>query len=145
MEFLMTYGWAILVVLAAIAALAYFGVLSPDRFVPDKCLVQGGGITCTEYKADATANTVTIILSNDGGSTLSDVNVTLAPRSGCTLVAPADFVNLGPIADGGTASAVFTCGGTIGSKVRGDITIDYLPEGKTLVQTATGSLSAKSQ
>lgn len=29
MEFLMTYGWAILVVLAAIGALAYFGVLSP--------------------------------------------------------------------------------------------------------------------
>ena len=34
MEFLMTYGWAILVVLAAIAALAYFGVLSPARFLP---------------------------------------------------------------------------------------------------------------
>jgi uncharacterized protein (UPF0333 family) len=32
MEFLMTYGWAILVVLAAIGALAYFGVLSPDKF-----------------------------------------------------------------------------------------------------------------
>ncbi|MBI1979078.1 MAG: hypothetical protein HYS62_03415, partial [Candidatus Aenigmarchaeota archaeon] len=31
MEFLMTYGWAILVVLAAIAALAYFGVLSPEK------------------------------------------------------------------------------------------------------------------
>ena len=29
MEFLMTYGWAILVVLVAIGALAYFGVLSP--------------------------------------------------------------------------------------------------------------------
>lgn len=29
----MTYGWAILVVLAAIAALAYFGVLSPDKFL----------------------------------------------------------------------------------------------------------------
>jgi len=27
MEFLMTYGWAILVVLAAIGALAYFGIL----------------------------------------------------------------------------------------------------------------------
>ena len=35
LEFLMTYGWAILVVLAAIAALAYFGVLSPDRFLPE--------------------------------------------------------------------------------------------------------------
>jgi hypothetical protein len=27
-------GWAILVVLAAIGALAYFGVLSPERFIP---------------------------------------------------------------------------------------------------------------
>lgn len=35
MEFLMTYGWAILVVLIAIGALAYFGVLSPERFKPE--------------------------------------------------------------------------------------------------------------
>jgi len=37
MEFLMTYGWAILVVLAAIGALAYFGVLSPGNLLPHKC------------------------------------------------------------------------------------------------------------
>ena len=42
MEFLMTYGWAILVVLAAIGALAYFGVLSPDRFLPEKCTLPSG-------------------------------------------------------------------------------------------------------
>ena len=36
MEFLMTYGWAILVVLAAIAALAYFGVLSPSKMLPER-------------------------------------------------------------------------------------------------------------
>ena len=34
MEFLMTYGWAILVMLAAVGALAYFGVFDPERFVP---------------------------------------------------------------------------------------------------------------
>jgi len=28
-EFLMTYGWAIIVVLVVVGALAYFGVLSP--------------------------------------------------------------------------------------------------------------------
>jgi len=33
MEFLMTYGWAILVVLVAIGALAYVGVLSPEKFL----------------------------------------------------------------------------------------------------------------
>jgi len=32
MEFLMTYGWALLVVLIAIGALAFFGVLNPSRF-----------------------------------------------------------------------------------------------------------------
>ena len=34
MEFLLTYGWAILMVLAAILALVYFDVLSPSNFVP---------------------------------------------------------------------------------------------------------------
>ena len=42
LEFLMTYGWAILVVLAAISALAYFGVLSPSKFLPDKCIASTG-------------------------------------------------------------------------------------------------------
>jgi hypothetical protein len=35
MDFLLTYGWAILVILVAIGALYYFGVLNPDRFVPE--------------------------------------------------------------------------------------------------------------
>ncbi len=36
MEFLMTYGWAILVVLAAIGALAATGVLDMGNLAPDK-------------------------------------------------------------------------------------------------------------
>src|SRR3990167_2612824 len=36
MEFLMTYWWAIMVVLVAVGALAYFGVFVPPyRFMPD--------------------------------------------------------------------------------------------------------------
>jgi hypothetical protein len=42
LEFMMTYGWAILVVLAAIGALSYFGVLNPSRFTPDTCLASSG-------------------------------------------------------------------------------------------------------
>lgn len=37
MEFLMTYGWAIMVVLIVIGALAYFGVLNPSSLVPERC------------------------------------------------------------------------------------------------------------
>ena len=34
MEFLLTYGWAILVVLVVIGALAYMGVLDPAKMLP---------------------------------------------------------------------------------------------------------------
>jgi len=37
LEFLMTYGWAFLVILIMIGALAYFGILNPSRFLPDRC------------------------------------------------------------------------------------------------------------
>ncbi|HGJ67134.1 TPA: hypothetical protein ENS27_17370 [bacterium] len=49
LEFLMTYGWAIMVVLAAIGALAYFGVLSPSNFLPDQCT----GLGQTIYLSNA--------------------------------------------------------------------------------------------
>ncbi len=42
MEFLMTYGWAIMVVLVVIGALGYFGVLNPSRFIPEKCDISIG-------------------------------------------------------------------------------------------------------
>jgi len=35
-EWLMTYGWAILVIVIALGSLLYFGVLHPDNLLP-KC------------------------------------------------------------------------------------------------------------
>ncbi len=37
LEFLTTYGWAFLVIIVMIGALAYFGILNPSRFLPDRC------------------------------------------------------------------------------------------------------------
>ncbi|MFO8016938.1 MAG: hypothetical protein R6U32_07600 [Candidatus Woesearchaeota archaeon] len=48
MEFLLTYGWAILVILVIIGALAYFGVLSPAKLLPDKCEFTAG-VECKDY------------------------------------------------------------------------------------------------
>ena len=54
MEFLMTYGWAIIVVLVAIGALAYFGVLGDSsKFqcnnFPEGCICE---LTCQEVYED---------------------------------------------------------------------------------------------
>jgi len=37
LEFLTTYAWAFLVIIITIAALAYFGVLSPSKLLPERC------------------------------------------------------------------------------------------------------------
>ncbi|MEM4638116.1 MAG: hypothetical protein QXK76_03800 [Candidatus Woesearchaeota archaeon] len=72
LEFLMTYGWAILVVLAAIGALAYFGVLSPTNFLPDQCTATSG-VGCLG-KPTIAANQVIFTLTNGLGQTLNLAN-----------------------------------------------------------------------
>ena len=68
LEFIMTYGWAILVVLVAIGALTYFGVLSPDRFLPAKCTLQSG-IACLDHKATSAA--LSVVMQNSLGFDLT--------------------------------------------------------------------------
>ncbi len=64
MEFLMTYGWAILVVLVVIGALAYFGVLSPSTLLPEKCTFPVS-VNCVDHSVSPTA--VTVVLLNGAG------------------------------------------------------------------------------
>lgn len=66
MEFLMTYGWAILVVLVVIGALAYFGVLDPQRLLPERCTIQTG-VTCRNWVVSASNNKIMIEVLNGMG------------------------------------------------------------------------------
>jgi len=49
LEFLVTYGWAFLVILIMIGALSYFGVMDPARYLPDYCIL-GSGFTCVDSR-----------------------------------------------------------------------------------------------
>ena len=71
MEFLMTYGWAILVVLVAIGALAYFGVLNPARFLPESCTI-APGIGC---KFQVTSTGLDLKLTNGMGQDMTNLDV----------------------------------------------------------------------
>ena len=51
-EFLATYGWAFLIILIAIGALSYFGVLSPSKLLPDRCNF-GAEFGCVDYAIDS--------------------------------------------------------------------------------------------
>ncbi len=75
MEYVVTYGWAILAVIGVIGTLAYFGVLDPGAFLPDRCAVPAE-FSCNEFSlraADAAAGTpeVDVVLQNNLGRPLT--------------------------------------------------------------------------
>jgi uncharacterized protein (UPF0333 family) len=138
MEFLMTYGWAILVVLVAIAALAYFGVLSPNRFLPERCTLPSG-IACLDHKASDSADTIQLQVQNGMGVDLQNVTLTV-PNCAAS--------NATDIANGMQASLVTgDCNDdvlTVGSKYTSDaVTITYTNKDTGISHSKTGSLTTK--
>ncbi|MDD9954266.1 MAG: hypothetical protein OXR66_08090 [Candidatus Woesearchaeota archaeon] len=64
MEFIMTYGWALLAIIAAIGVMSYFGVFSGGK-LPEKCIATTG-FTCADYllsKWDASVNQCEVAIS----------------------------------------------------------------------------------
>jgi len=135
MEFLMTYGWAILVVLLAIAALAYFGVLNPGKYLPSSCTL-GTGLSCTDFKVDGTANTVTLVIRNGMGEDLNPFNVSIA--GDCV----GEESATDGLVDGEQETIVISCGDITGSKFKEDIVMTYTGE-SGLSHTKAGSISAQ--
>jgi len=132
LEFLMTYGWAILVVLVAVGALAYFGVLSPDKFLPAKCTLPSG-IACIDHKA--TAASLVIVLQNSLGF---DVTLDSISADQCT-----KQTNLGTLANGATTGQLaLTCVNT-GSKYSGTLNVTYTVADTGVQHVSKGQITTK--
>jgi len=74
LEFLTTYGWAFLVIIIMIGSLAYFGILSPSKLLPNRCNF-GSEFQCLDYRiTSATAtppNEFRIQLKNNLGKPIT--------------------------------------------------------------------------
>lgn len=131
LEFLMTYGWAILAAIIVIGSLGSYFYFN-----------QGGSssvfVNAPFYgvAASATENTVNLEIANKGGETLSSVTVNIT-GSGCTQ----DTSSF----DGSSSSPqiiTLTCtGANAGSTFSGDIVVTYLRPDSSLPLTSTGSVS----
>lgn len=135
MEFLMTYGWAILVVLAAIGALAYFGVLSPDRFLPEKCILVPG-MACVDFKI--TSDGIDLIVLNSLGR---DIEVTGISAGNCSQ-------SFNQTLENGDESEFALSGcnnGEIGEKFKEDLIVEYINKVSGFSKTIRGSISGKVQ
>ena len=146
MEFLMTYGWAILVVLVAIGALAYFGVLSPEKLLPEKCVISSGsGLYCDDFAA--TTNTVTLQVKNllADTVTISSINIvslpdgTLDSGNDCTATTLVSNATITINSDQELTIPITCTGLAIAEKVKGDVSITFSKAGG-LNKTTSGSL-----
>jgi hypothetical protein len=138
LEFLMTYGWAILVVLAAIAALAFFGVLNPGRFLPSDCNLPSG-FACLDFQGTTTS--INLVIQNSLGTDVNAVTVQITNGTNCaasnTLNGSASLVN------GAKSTYVMTYNANCtppSGKFRANILLNYTNQDTTLAHMKTGVL-----
>jgi len=131
MEFLMTYGWAILVVLIAIGALTY--LVDFKSLVGNRCQLTAP-LYCASYKADPAI--ATLLIKNGLTDQITVTSIELVDE-GCTDIA---FATATIPANGETAFAVDCAGITTGEKVKTDVKITYDETGGLTGITASGNL-----
>jgi hypothetical protein len=147
MEFLMTYGWAILVVLAAIGALAFFGVFKLDNFMKNKCTIPAG-MDCVEDPVIG-ANTVQFKIANNMGDNITIVDIQGDSTGDCTAndavpMATGTGPN-GDIADGTTSVITYThgLGLSAGAKIKCKFSIRYYQGSGGLLHPTSVDISGR--
>ncbi len=138
MEFLMTYGWAILAAIVVIAVLAIY-------FRPSTLVSEGVILSAPLYGQGATVSPIQVQMEikNNGGETITTTAGTLKintpAANGCDAA-----IDVGSLSAGGTQTLSFNnCNFTSGSTVNADVTITYRRTGSTLDLQSTGSLTGK--
>jgi hypothetical protein len=133
MEYLMTYGWAILVVLIALGALFYLGVFSPKT--PSTCTVPSP-LTCADVQASAATDDLILVLGASGTSAATLTNVIVNSPSGydCTIsggtISTDVPTSVSCLGDGGAGDDL-----SEGTKLSGTGTATYTLQGSTIVHT----------
>jgi uncharacterized protein (UPF0333 family) len=131
MEFLMTYGWAIL------AAIIVIGILGYYYFNSNVLTPRTGVLTPPFYLNAWTVDTtgINLEIKNNGGETLNMTNVSVS-IAGCV----ANTTGI-PLSQGEMKVVILNCTSFVaGDKVDGEIKVVYTKTGSSLALTSTGSV-----
>lgn len=131
MEFLMTYGWAILAAIIAIGVL-YLVIGNPANILGDRFQISDPFIKVAQA---ATSTGVTLEFKNGAGESVNITNVSVQTCGSNEIV--------GEVADGASKQVVVACTLTPGNRVKGAVTISYTVGTATTTQVASGSVNLK--
>ena len=132
MEFLMTYGWAILAAVIVVGVLWYMignpANLAGNNFQISAPLVKNA------MAIDSNGD-VTLEIRNGAAETITIVDTAV---TGCTTNSSDLDVSAGSL-----QAILVDCGLTSGSRINADVTISYTTAGSAVTQSATGSVSGR--
>lgn len=149
LEFLTTYGWAFLVILIMIGTLAYFGILSPSKALPGRCII-GSEFQCLDYQISATGSQFLLKLKNNMGEPIAVSALGLTKEDGTSLSCTVNAQNT-TIAAWATSTikdfAATSCTGTgwiAGEKAKVLLTLTYntVSSGSTYGKQVKGEVYA---
>ncbi len=129
LEYLVTYGWAVLAIVIIAAVLWYLGVFNPNRYASGK---QSGGfstMTVTDYTTTGTT-TATVQFGNAAGTTMNSISSSID-----------GVVATCVPATGVAANAQFTCDVTTAAFAVGDqlvVSVGYISQLSGLAHNETG-------
>ena len=146
MEFLMTYGWAILAAIVVIGILGVYFFRS-DVLTP-KSAVVSPPFYVNAWNADVSEGGITLEFKNNGGENynVTSVGISSATVGGTTRACTADTSPdpTGGINAGSSAVFLIDCSlvtGDVGETFKGDITISYTKSGSLVGLSSTGSVT----
>lgn len=159
MEFLMTYGWAILVAIIAIGVLAYYGVFSPGKLVSDKFIINQpfsseGAVVTSGVVGTAK---VEMEIYNGAGEQLTIKRISIAGCGDSDAATPAtttigaaatDIIGAGTAtieANVKSGKISMTCGVVAQGAFRGDVVVTYSKTGSALDLQSSGSITAQAK
>ncbi|RME52870.1 hypothetical protein D6783_03595 [Candidatus Woesearchaeota archaeon] len=73
LEYLITYGWGFLVILVVVGSLAYYGLLTPSQYFPERCEF-GPQLVCEDFYIQEAPAQVKVTLRNNFGKAINITN-----------------------------------------------------------------------
>lgn len=136
MEFLMTYGWAILAAIIVVGVL-WVVIGNPFNIVGNEFQLSA---PLAANAMSLSAGILEVEFRNGLGDTINVTEIALSSTD-CSTLTPSPQVE---ISSGQFANFTITCDGLgVGETLKSDVTISYTSSGSSLTQKATGSISGR--
>ncbi len=151
-EFLITNGWAILVVVILLAVLFYIGVLSPQNTTPNTCLFQPG-FSCYTFKVGNGTGSLELDFGQATGRSIQIIGISCSQNSTAALhTAPLTEDITVPSGEhrwitGGTSpNTGIACEGATGeagTRYKGTACVTYTESGTNTQRLVCGDINAR--